>query len=219
MKKSILTLTLVVLMTLVFSCHQSLTQDPKKDPAKQQVSVKKQELSGNDWENPAVFAVNKEAPHTAFVPFPDKDSAIENDRKKSIYCQSLNGSWKFNWSKKPADRPRDFYKPDFDVSQWKDIPVPSNWQLEDFGIPIYLNTQYPFKKDPPNIPHDYNPVGSYRTTFTIGDSWKDRQIYLHFGAVKSAMYLWINGEKVGYSQGSKLPVTFESGGSPSPLGL
>ena len=142
----------------------------------------------------------------------------KNDWKNSDYYELLNGTWKFNWVKKPSDRPVDFYKESYDVSGWKDIRVPGNWEVEgertgnNFGIPIYVNTTYPWadkRPVPPAIPHDWNPVGSYRTTFNIPENWDGREIILHFGAVKSAMYVWVNDKKVGYSQGSKLPAEFD----------
>ncbi|MGC9471730.1 MAG: glycoside hydrolase family 2 TIM barrel-domain containing protein [Bacteroidales bacterium] len=170
-------------------------------------------LSGQEaphWENPAVVAINKEAPRATAIPYADMNSALEQAPEDSPYYLSLNGNWKFKWVEKPADRPEGFFQPGYDVSQWDEIPVPSNWELQGYGIPIYVNSAYEFnhRPNPPDIPHDYNPVGSYRTTFRIPDTWDGRQVYIHFGAVKSAMYLWINGQKVGYSQGSKLPAEF-----------
>ncbi len=163
-----------------------------------------------DWENPQVIAKNKLAPHAFFVPFESLEKALRLDHENSKYYQSLNGKWKFKWSKNPAERPTDFYNPTFDVSTWDNIKVPSNWEVEGYGIPIYVNSDYEFSANPvpPLIPHDNNPVGSYRTNFTIPNDWKNKQVILHFGAVKSAMYLWINGKMVGYSQGSKLPAEF-----------
>ena len=165
----------------------------------------------NDWENPRMFNQNKEAPYATFVPFPDIDSALKNDRKSSPYYQSLNGMWKFNWVSKPPDRPLDFYKPEYDVSGWKEIVVPSNLEFQGYGIPIYVNSDYEFAKnpDPPHIPHDNNPVGSYRRTFTLPEGWKGMEVFLHFGAVKSAFYVWVNGHKVGYSQDSKTPAEWD----------
>ncbi|MFC1726000.1 glycoside hydrolase family 2 TIM barrel-domain containing protein [candidate division KSB1 bacterium] len=162
----------------------------------------------NDWENPAVFAVNKEKPHCTYIPYADIESAIENNKEESPYYKSLNGTWKFNWVKKPADRPVDFYRDDFDVSGWDDILVPSNWEFQGYGIPLYTDEAYPFPANPPHVPHDWNPVGSYKRTFIVPDGWKDRQVFLHFGGVKSAFYLWINDLKVGYSQDSKTPAEF-----------
>ena len=162
----------------------------------------------NDWENPEMIARNKEAPHCTLMPYANEAQALKADRFASSFFKSLNGRWKFHWAPKPADRPADFYQPDFDVSDWKTIPVPDNWQMEGYGKPIYTNVRYPFKKNPPFIQHDDNPVGSYRTEFVIPSSWKNRQIFLHFDGVESAFYLWINGKKVGYSQGSRTPAEF-----------
>jgi beta-galactosidase len=161
-----------------------------------------------EWEDPEVVGINKEPGHCTLMPYLDLEKALEANRVDSQFYQSLNGSWKFNWVNKPTDRPVDFYKPKYDVSEWAEIPVPSNWQMHGYGRPIYLNMQYPFPVNPPHIPHDYNPVGSYRRNFTIPDSWKDRQIFLHFDGVKSAFYVWLNGRKVGYSQDSMTPAEF-----------
>ncbi|MGB9893642.1 MAG: sugar-binding domain-containing protein, partial [Candidatus Saccharicenans sp.] len=166
----------------------------------------------NDWENPKVFAINKEAPRATFIPFPDLKEALTREPKQSPWYKSLNGRWKFNWVPKPADRPHDFWQPDFDDSRWVEIDVPSNWELQGYGIPIYVNSDYefaPHHPQPPSIPHDNNPVGSYRLKFTVPDDWKDKEVFIHFGAVKSAFYLWVNGQKVGYSQDSKTPAEFK----------
>jgi len=113
--------------------------------------------------------------------------------------------------KSPELRPVDFYQDYFNTKSWNDIKVPSNWELQGYGIPIYTNTEYPFNTknpNPPDIPDGYNPVGSYKRTFDIPTVWKEKEIFIHLGAVKSAFYIWINGKKVGYSQGSKLPAEF-----------
>ena len=164
-----------------------------------------------DWENLDVININREPPHNTLIPYPDLNSSLNGNFEGSSYFISLNGNWKFNWVKKPADRPVDFYKLDFDVSQWNEIPVPSNWQMHGYGIPIYTNIRYPFSVKLENIPsidHEYNPVGSYRRIFELPMEWKSREIFIHFRGVKSAFYLWINGEKVGYSQGSMEPAEF-----------
>lgn len=164
--------------------------------------------AGYDWENPAVLGINKEPAHCTLIPYPDVPSALQNDPFQSPFCKSLNGTWKFHYVDSPADRPSNFYKDDFDVTPWADISVPGNWEFQGFGVPIYTDTVYPFPSDPPRIPHDDNPVGSYKKFFTVPDNWAGRQVFLHFGSVKSAMYLWINGKKAGYSQGSKTPAEF-----------
>ena len=158
-----------------------------------------------DWENTEVIAINTEAPKVSFKQYNGQDLASE---KLSNY-QSLNGTWKFNHVEKPADRPVDFYKEDFDTRNWKDIDVPSNWQMRGYDYPIYTNIIYPFPKNAPYIPHDFNPVGSYKRTFSIGEAWKNQKIFVHLGAVNSAFYIWVNGQKVGYSEGSKTPVEFD----------
>lgn len=164
-----------------------------------------------DWENPEMIGQNKELPHCTLLPYAETETAIIGSREACPYFKLLNGKWKFNWVKKPGHRPRQFYMPDYDVGDWNDIDVPSNWELQGFGIPIYTNVIHPFSPEnpnPPYIPHDYNPVGSYRTDFTIPDDWKDRQVFLHFDGVKSAFYLWLNGEYVGYSEDSMTPAEF-----------
>ncbi|MCD6355403.1 MAG: DUF4981 domain-containing protein [Prolixibacteraceae bacterium] len=176
-----------------------------------------------DWENPAMFNQNKEVAHTTLMPFGTVKDALTQKRNQSVFYKSLSGIWKFNWVHKPADRPVDFYKPDYDVSGWNDIPVPSNWEMEGYGVPIYVNHQYEFADykhpvseeikfidkiypaNPGKVPHDYNPVGSYRRSFTIPESWDGREVFIQLGAVKSAFYIWINGKKAGYSEGSKTP--------------
>ena len=166
-----------------------------------------------EWKNPEVFSIGKEDPHVNTVSFSKRQNPLTDNFKESDQIQSLNGMWKFNWVKRPQDRPVDFYKPNYDISKWKKIPVPSNWELEGYGVPIYVNVHYEFmppheRPVAPYIPENWNPVGSYRRDFTLPESWDESEIILHFGAVKSAMYLWINGKKVGYSQGSKLPAEF-----------
>jgi beta-galactosidase len=162
----------------------------------------------NDWENPKVFAINKEPAHCTLIPYEDHKQAIRDVPDRSPFYRTLNGLWKFHWVPKPADRPGDFFEPGTDVKHWDDIPVPANWQLHGYGIPIYTNARYPFPANPPKISHDYNPVGSYRRDFIIPQSWQGRQVFIHFAGVKSAFYLWINGKKVGYSQGSMTPAEF-----------
>ncbi|MPQ46170.1 DUF4981 domain-containing protein [Marinifilum sp. N1E240] len=170
--------------------------------------IAQEKTSNNDWENPQVVGINKEKARASFFAYKTEKKAILNDKANSPYYISLNGMWKFNWVRKPADRPIDFYKNDYDVSKWNDIKVPAHWELEGYGVPIYTDVSYPFPNNEPYIPHDYNPVGSYKRTFTIPKSWKGEEIYIHFGGVRSAAYVWVNGKKVGYTQGSKTPAEF-----------
>jgi beta-galactosidase len=164
----------------------------------------------NDWENQKVFDINKEKPHASFIPYQDMASAKSQDAVRSDYYLSLNGKWKFHLVNTVAEATDAFTSMDFKDENWESITVPADWQCEGFDYPIYTNIRYPFGEvNPPYIPDGYNPTGLYRMTFTIPDTWKDHQVFIHFGAVKSAFYLWINGKMVGYSQDSKTPAEFE----------
>jgi len=163
-----------------------------------------------DWENPAVNSINKEPYHNTLV-LPSLKSEFKE-------IEFLNGVWKFKWSPRPEMRPVDFYKLDFDVNAWNDISVPGNWQMQGYGIPIYTNINYPFKKDQPRVtsepPKNWtsyenrNPVGSYVREFLIQSDVKKNEYFLHFEGVESAMYVWVNGQKVGYSENSFSPAEF-----------
>ncbi len=183
---------IVVVLTLLFA-HQ----------------VRAQEVP--DWENPDIIGINKEPYHNSLV-LPSQ----KNECKEIV---SLNGKWKFKWSPNPDLRPVDFYKADFDVTRWEEISVPGSWQLQGFGKPIYVNINYPFQKDQPRVtsepPKDWfayenrNPVGSYVTTFQVASGSIDKQYYIHFEGVESAMYVWVNGQKAGYSENSFSPAEFD----------
>jgi len=160
------------------------------------------------WENPQIHRINSEPPISTFYHYDNYTDALYNNPEKSPYIISLNGTWKFNWVSKPEDRPVNFYFPEFVDLDWEDIEVPANWELKGYGIPIYTDVEYPFPSNPPYIPHDYNPVGSYRRTFTIPEKWDNQNVFVHFGGVSSAYYLWINGQFIGYSQDSKTPTEF-----------
>lgn len=175
------------------------------------------EREHHDWEDETIFAINKEPGHVTYIPFASEEE-LKNDPSwekpwltpNSSRFLSLNGSWKFNWVKQPSERPADFYLPNYDVSGWNEIPVPSNWEMHGYGTPIYTNITYPHANKPPYIvpqtgytnEKEPNPVGSYRRTFVLPENWDGKEIFLHFDGVYSAMYVWINGQKVGYSQGA-----------------
>jgi beta-galactosidase len=161
-----------------------------------------------DWENPAVFDIGKERPHATFIPFPDVATALSLPRNESPWYLSLNGQWQFDWVRQPADRPLDFMVEGFDASDWGQIEVPGSWEIQGHGIPHYFDVAYPFPPDPPFIPHDYNPVGSYLHTFEIPMEWDGREIFLVFDGIRSAGYVWVNGRTVGYSQDSRTPAEF-----------
>jgi len=159
------------------------------------------------WQNPKVISVNTLPPRATFYHYPTTD--FSKEWKNLPNYQFLNGSWKFNWVEKPALRPTKFHETDFDVSDWDDIDVPSDWQMRGYGYPIYTNIEYPFPKNAPYIPEDFNPVGSYKRNFVVDPAWQDKKIHLHFGGVNSAFFVWINGREVGYSEGSKTPAVFD----------
>ncbi|WP_189637884.1 glycoside hydrolase family 2 TIM barrel-domain containing protein [Thalassotalea sp. HSM 43] len=160
------------------------------------------------WQDLSVYKVNTEQPRATFVVYDDAAKVASDDYPSSPYYKLLNGNWKFHWSANPNEVPADFYKSDFDISAWSEIPVPSNWQMHGYDYPIYTNIEYPFPKNPPFVPADDNPTGAYRTTFTVPDNWDGQQVFIHFGGVNSGFYLYINGEEVGYSEGSKTAAEF-----------
>ncbi len=161
-----------------------------------------------DWENPEVFAINTEPGHATFVPFPTAEAALAGGPADSPLVESLNGNWKFRWVRTVDERPQGFQDPSFDVSGWEEIDVPSNWQMRGYDIPLYSNTRYPFPCRPPKVSAIWNPVGSYRRTFELPNDWDGKQVFIHFDGVKSAMYLWVNGQMVGYHQDSMTPAEF-----------
>ena len=163
-----------------------------------------------EWENPEIFQINREEPTAAFYRYTNEKTALENESwENSPFYESLNGEWSFKYVESVAKRPVDFFKVGFDTSGWDKISVPSNWEVLGYGTPIYTNVIYPFPKNPPFIPHDQNPVGSYKRDFEIPANWSDKEVFLHFGGVSGAMYVWINGKMVGYNEGSKTPAEFK----------
>jgi len=165
--------------------------------------------SNDDWQNPKIFEINKLPARAHFFAYESEKLAKQNDPKLSQNFNSLNGSWKFNLSPNSNDKPLNFFDEDFDDSNWSDINVPGNWELQGHSFPIYLDEEYPFPVDPPFVPQSYNAVGSYKKSFDVRQEWLGKDIFVHFGSVRSAFYLWINGKFIGYSQGSKTPAEFE----------
>jgi beta-galactosidase len=163
-----------------------------------------------DWENPEVIGRNKEPAHATYIPYADRESALVGDASVSPFYRSLNGAWKFNWVSRPAERPADFFDPAFDVGSWDDIEVPGNWELQGYGVPIYVDTgPIGALGTPPRVRDERNPVGSFRREFEVPATWDGRRIFLHFEGVRSAFYVWVNGDEVGYSQGSRTPAEFD----------
>lgn len=170
-------------------------------------------------ENPECTGINKEPYHATLVPYGSLKEAFTGKRHASSFSQSLNGMWKFNWVDWPQKRPVDFYKPEYDVSGWKDIKVPSSFQVEGYGTPNYSNFTYIFQKDFPRVMStpsekytafkERNPVGSYRRDFTVPAKWNGRRIFITFDGVDAGFFIWVNGEKVGYSVNSRNAAEFD----------
>ena len=161
----------------------------------------------DEWNGkPRVFGVNVLNPHVTSMPYTTVEEAIKGDRHASEWYQTLSGKWKFYHVEKPSQRNNDFYKDNYDVSGWDEIPVPSSWQLLGYDHPIYTNVVYPWAQNnrvsAPGAPTDFNPVGHYRRTFTVPEKWDGKRIRLHFEGVESAYYGWVNGNYVGYSEDS-----------------
>ncbi len=150
-----------------------------------------------EWQDPKVIGLNKRAPRASY----DTDNSL-----------SLNGQWSFCWSNNPKSRPSNFYEVEYDVSHWPEIEIPSNWQIKGYGQPIYTNFNYPTSISTTNIPlidEDNNPVGSYKRGFIVEESWLKKHIFIKFYGVNAGFYLWVNGKKVGYSEGSFTPAEFD----------
>ncbi|TKG92965.1 DUF4981 domain-containing protein [Puteibacter caeruleilacunae] len=161
-----------------------------------------------DWDNVKVIQINRERPHADLMVYPNQNEAQSFKKESSSWYASLNGEWKFSWAKNPVERVKDFYKADYNDENWDMIKVPGNWETQGHGIPLYSNRIYPFPHEDVKTPHDWNPVGSYRHHFSVPAQWDGRDVHITFDGVQSAFYLWINGEKVGYSQGSRTPAEF-----------
>ena len=184
--------------------------------------------TGWEWQSPDSVAVNKLQPHAWFFSFRNIDEARKVLPENSSYWKSLDGMWKFHWAPNPDERPKDFFRTDYDVSKWDDIKVPMNWNMaglqrdgkNKYGDPLYSNQRVIFQhswqpmndwkggvmRTPPKDWMTYrnrNEVGSYRRTFTVPADWKGQEIYLNFDGVDSFFYLYINGKYVGFSKNSR----------------
>lgn len=163
----------------------------------------------HDWENQYVLQKNRMPARAAFIPYLSQNGDMQ---------MSLNGEWKFNWTKTPDEQPQDFFNTSFDDSGWKTFPVPGDWEMNGFGTPIYSSSGYTFKIDPPFVMKEpkksytayveRNSTGCYRRTFSVPTEWKGKEVFVRFGAVSSAFYLYVNGQEAGYSQGSMEPAEF-----------
>ena len=170
-------------------------------------------------ENPEILGINKEPAHATLMPYANLQEALVAKRHASTFARTLNGNWKFNWVPSPEKRPVDFYKTDYDVSGWKEIAVPSNWEVQGYGTPFYRNYGYTIKKDFPHIMSEpdpkytafteRNPVGSYRRDFDLPADWSGRRVFVTFDGVDAGFFLFVNGQKVGYSVNSRNAAEFD----------
>lgn len=163
-----------------------------------------------DWENPEVFDINKEKTRATAIPYPDAALAKADVYSSSPYYKTLNATWGFKWFPRVGDIPNGFYAENYDDSNWDKMPVPGNWEFNGFGIPMYINMNFGIvPKNPPYINRDDSPTGLYRHSFDIPTSWDGRKVFIHFEAGTNSMYVWVNGQKVGYTQNAKSPAEFD----------
>ncbi len=163
-----------------------------------------------EWKDPTITQINRLPARATSISFTSEERALSGKIGESSKYQSLNGKWDFFWAAVPEQLPHGFEKDNFNKNGWSSIEVPSNWEMQGFGQPIYTNVQYPFRPvNPPFPPTDENAAGAYIKTFSIPKNWKDQQVTLHFGGVSSAMYVWLNGQFIGYSEDSRLPAEFD----------
>ncbi|WP_024993294.1 glycoside hydrolase family 2 TIM barrel-domain containing protein [Phocaeicola paurosaccharolyticus] len=167
----------------------------------------------NEWQNPAINAVNRAPMHTNYFAYESLDAAKSGVKENSSNFMTLNGTWRFNWVRDAESRPTDFWKVKYDDSKWNDMQVPGVWEINGYGDPIYVNVGYAwrghFQNNPPSVPTKDNHVGSYRKEIVVPESWDGKDIIAHFGSVTSNIYLWVNGKYVGYSEDSKLEAEFD----------
>lgn len=190
--------------------------------------VEKPKIESPYWEDETIFEENKERGHATYMPY-ENEAAMLADA--AYYATpwttpvnsrflSLNGTWKFHFVPEPSQRPTDFFKEDYNTENWDNIPVPSNWEMQGYDRPIYNNVEYPHSNTPPFIKarpgfndggknYGINPVGSYTRTFEVPENWDGRRTFIHFGGIYSAAFVWLNGEYVGYTQGSNNVAEFD----------
>ena len=171
-----------------------------------------------ELQNPEIISINRMPMRSSAFGFENMEKAKQYDREKSVNFFSLNGSWKFNWVQDPNQRPEKFFELGYNDANWDNFRIPASWEVNGYGLPIYVNQPYDFaghnlryeKMNPPfDIPDKNNPVGSYRKKINLPADWKGKQVFIHVGNAKSCLFLWVNGKKVGYSEDSKLAAEFD----------
>ena len=194
---------LILLVVALLSACSNVKVD--KDNARVNESAQEIEY----WQNPQIFEENKLPARATFFAFEEMQKALQNDRNESFRFLSLNGDWLFYRSQNPAKHPHAFYQVDFDATNWDSIKVPSSPEFSGKGTPYYKNIDYVFERNQPFVPESVNPVNAYIKFVDLDQSWLKQRTVLHIGAINSAAYVWVNGQYVGYSQGSKLPAEFD----------
>ncbi|MCL1079718.1 DUF4981 domain-containing protein [Parashewanella spongiae] len=166
-------------------------------------------IAQEPWQNHQYFEDNKLPAHASFFPYSSMKFAMADDHRLSRNFYDLNGIWQFHFANNPASAPADISVADTDTEGWSHIQVPGNWESQGFGHAIYLDERYPFTTTWPDAPEDYNPTGSYRREFVLPEDWKNKQVFFHLGAARSSVTLYVNGQKIGYSQGAKTAAEFD----------
>jgi beta-galactosidase len=177
-------------------------------------SVSSQPLSSRELTrylmNPSLTGENQVSPHVPLVVFDNDIDALSGEWERSPYYKSLDGPWKFRWDRSILDAPGNFHEPAFESGDWDDIAVPGTWQMQGHGYNLYRNQTLEFSPyDPPNVPLDFNPTGSYIRTFEIPSNWDGRKVFLHFEGVKTAFWVWINGSYIGFNKGAMTSAEFD----------
>jgi beta-galactosidase len=160
-------------------------------------------------EDISVFEINQTEGHTVCIPFNSVDEALHLQKSKSVNVLSLNGKWKFHYANTPEGAPKNFFTSQFKDAKWSEIIVPSNWEMQGFGDPLFRNVAHAFQSKPPFVPREYNPTGSYRKTFTLPENWKNKRVFLRMEKTASASFVWINGQEVGYNEGAQEPAEYD----------
>jgi beta-galactosidase len=164
---------------------------------------------GKYLENTEVFELNQVDGHVPLIPYYSITEALKNNKSESSSFISLNGTWKFHYADTPEGTPELFFEKNYKDKGWDTIHVPSNWEMQGFGDPLFRNVSTPFKPNPPYYPKEYNPTGSYRKTFSIPSSWKGRKIFLRMEKTASASFVWVNGREAGYNEGAQEPAEYD----------
>lgn len=159
-------------------------------------------------ENTEIFELNQEDGHVPLIPYSSVEEALKNNKNGSSSYYSLNGTWKFHFAETPEGTPVNFFEEGYNDKKWDTIHVPSNWEMQGFGDPLFRNVQTPFTPDPPNVPREYNPTGSYRRVFSLPVGWKDKEVFLRMEKTASASFVWINGKQAGYNEGAQEPAEY-----------